>query len=322
MSFKVPFIRPVFPRSTVIGEDFDAIVESNWFTNFGPMERRFSAGIAEYIGGENYSVTFTNATIALVAVLQEALGRGDDRSFVIVPSFTFAAGPEAVEWAGYRPVFVDIDPVTLQPSIDEARTLIEDGLNIAGILLCNTFGIGNPRIAEWETLASQAGLKLIIDSAAGFGSEYSSERRVGSAGLAEVFSFHATKPFAVGEGGAVVTRDAELVSRLISFQNFGFSGGRGAHRLGLNGKLQEINAAIGLRQLAGFDTAIKSRHAVLAGYQRALADSGVSFPAAIELSSVCFATILLSTSDARDGALARLLSAGVEARAYYAPALH
>jgi dTDP-4-amino-4,6-dideoxygalactose transaminase len=323
MSFDVPFIRPVFPASAVIASDFDAIVESNWYTNFGPMERRFAEAIADTVGAGYRAVTFANATVGLLALVHSTLGRGDDTKYVIVPSFTFAAGPEAIIWAGYKPLLVDIDPVSLQPSLDAARSALSSGgFAIAGVLLCNTFGIGNAEVEEWETLAADAGVPLLIDSAAGFGSAYSDGSPVGTRGLAEVFSFHATKPFAIGEGGAVVTRDNELADRLAAFQNFGFRNRNGAADIGLNGKLQEINAAIGLRQLETFDGAVASRQNVVEQYRGALADTSVYFPHNIERSSVCFASVIFDGVDARERARIALTSAGVEVRSYYSPVVH
>ena len=323
MTFRVPFIRPVFPGPEVISSDFSAIVESNWFTNFGPREREFASQVGAYVAPGMHAALFSNATVALMASLEAAYGPGDSTRYILVPSFTFAAGPEAIEWAGYRPLLIDLEEETLQPSTESARRALEQyGDDVAGILLCNTFGIGNPRIREWEELARTAELPLVIDSAAGFGSLYSEERRVGTAGLCEVFSFHATKPFAIGEGGAVVSSDADFVERLRSFSNFGFTGRDGARRRGLNGKLQEFNAAIGLRQLETFDSALDSRRATLETFRSELPADLVRFPLGIELSSVCFSSVVVRSGAERDALLSALIDAGIEARAYYSPAVH
>jgi dTDP-4-amino-4,6-dideoxygalactose transaminase len=323
MSFDVPFIKPVFPSSAVLASDFDQIVTSNWFTNFGPKEREFARGIADRVGSGYEAVTFANATLGLLAVVQTVLGRGDDTKFVIIPSFTFAAGAEAIVWSGYKPVLIDIDRLSLQPSLEDARSLLEsDDGSIAGILLCNTFGIGNDEVGQWEELARHHDVPLIIDSAAGFGSLYADGSAVGSRGRAEVLSFHATKPFAIGEGGAVVTKDADLAAELKSFQNFGFRGTSGATNLGLNGKLQEINAVIGLRQLEVFDQTIRQRQSVFRSYAAALSSAAVSIPDRLASSSVCFLSVLFDDAPARDTARDALTAARVEVRTYYQPALH
>ena len=321
--FVVPFVRPSLPDASAVSADFADIVGSNWFTNFGPKEREFAKAIASYVGQGTVATTFANATIALMASVQVLLGRGDSTRYVLIPSFTFAAGAEAIVWAGYLPLFVDIERDTLQPSLpDGIRALKDQTLDVAGILLCNTFGIGNAQIVAWEALAQRHSVPLIIDSAAGFGSTYEGSERLGSRGTVEVFSFHATKPFAIGEGGAVITRETNLDEDLRSFQNFGFAPTGGAVQLGLNGKLQEINAAIGLRQLEVIDSAIQSRRGTLRRYREALSAEIFAFPDGIEFSSLCFATILVPTVELRNHLLAQLVAAGVEARTYYSPALH
>lgn len=324
MGFDIPFIRPVFPSSEELAADVAKIVHSNWFTNFGPKEQQFRVGIADYLGGDLEVVTFTNATIALVASLSQLLESRAPGGLVIVPSFTFAAGPQAIRWAGHHPLFIDIDGESLQPSLQAAQAACDEhGPKIVGILLCNTFGIGGEAVRSWEELATRHGIPLIIDSAAGFGSMYPDGSRVGTRGDCEIFSFHATKPFAIGEGGAVVTRDGRIAEVLRSFSNFGFEGGDGAVRAGLNGKLQEINAAIGLRQLLTIDDVVRERRQVLERYARIFvaADAGSTVPFA-ENSSVCFAPVMLHDAASRNPLLDALRTAGIEARVYYAPPVH
>lgn len=188
--------------------------------------------------------------------------------------------------------------------------------------MCNSFGIGADNIAGWERLAATFGLPLVIDSAAGFGSLYPDGTTVGTRGDCEVFSFHATKPFAIGEGGAVVSRNHALTARTRSFSNFGFGDG-GAVRAGLNGKLQEINAAIGIRQLASFDNAVAERRRILVRY-RAVIDStgGAQVVPHADRSSVCFCSVSVAEPEERDAVLEDLRRTGIEARVYYAPPIH
>ncbi|CAH0131308.1 dTDP-4-amino-4,6-dideoxy-D-glucose transaminase [Microbacterium sp. Bi128] len=328
MSFDVPFIRPVFPPADVIAHDVTDIVGSNWYTNFGPKERLFAERIAGAVGEQMHAATFCNATVALVAALSVVLGDPPTsavggRQHVIVPSFTFAAGAHAIQAVGREPLFIDIDPDSLQPSLHAAADVLTTRRSeVDGILLCNSFGIGNAEVAAWEALARAHDLPVVIDSAAGYGSRYPDSTAVGTRGTCEVFSFHATKPFAIGEGGAILSRDPDLIERARSFSNFGFAAG-GAVRWGLNGKLQEINAAIGLRQLERFDEALTARRALLARY----ADVFSALPGAhtvvhSDISSVCFATVVLPDETVRDDILEQARAAGIEARVYYAPPVH
>ena len=242
------------------------------------------------------------------------------KSTVIVPSFTFAAGPEMIIRNGFSPVFVDIDDTTWQPSIEQAKALLQSGeLSIAGILLCNVFGVGNSNIGAWEKLADDYAIPLVIDSAAGFGSEYSSGEKLGLRGDCEVFSMHATKPFAVGEGGLVASKHPELIEKVRSFQNFGFQGDRAIHTIGTNAKLQEINCAIALRQLESYEQRLENRRHTLQFYKSNLLPEGFTFQQNDEISTVPFASILAPTGNMADKIIQHLLDNGVEVRKYYNP---
>lgn len=320
--YKIPFIKPDFPAAEDIAKDYKEILAANWFTNFGPFEERFSKKIANYIGEEYYACTLSNATAALLASILAVLGKGDGTKYVLMPSFTFVAGAAALTWCGYKPLFIDIENKGLHMDIDQAEKAInEGGDNIAAILFCNAFGVGATDIEAWESLAASKNVPLIIDSAAGFGSLYSSNRKVGGAGKCEIFSFHATKPFAIGEGGAVVSRDSELIEKIISIQNFGFNGGGNAAYLGFNGKLEEVNAAIGLRQFERFSNILEGRRRVWRAYQQGLPPKFKLQKNAAN-ASLCFAAVLAPDEDQRDTSLKNLIENGVEAKTYYNPSIH
>lgn len=324
MKYKVPFIKPKFPDTEDVANDYDEILAANWFTNFGPFERKFAQEIGTYIGEEYFAATFSSATAGLMASIIAVLGHGDGTKYIAMPSFTFAAGADVIVWCGYLPIFVDIENLSLQMDIKSIEMLLNDEQyknKIAGILFCNAFGVGTTNIEEWEQLADKAGLPLIIDSAAGFGSLYSEKRKVGSAGTCEVFSFHATKPFAIGEGGAVVSKDRDLIQSLMSIQNFGFRQGN-VTQLGFNGKLQEMNAAIGLRQFINFDSILQNRRAVFKQYRMELNAERFNLQNNAENASLCFATIVVKQPADRNRYLALLREAGVDAKTYYSPSLH
>lgn len=323
MPGEIPFIRPSFPVPAELAEDFEAIVQANWYTNFGPKEREFARALSNYLGEHLHVATLANGTLALIAALQVTLGPGTRDRYLLMPSFTFVAVAQAAQWTGYRPWFIDIDPETWQPSIASAGAVLESSReHVAGILLPNVFGVGNPDIDAWENLAAEWGVPIVIDSAAGFGSEYTDGGRVGGRGTCEIFSFHATKPFAVGEGGALVSRDPELVERTHRFQNFGFEASRDCTQLGMNAKLQEISAAIGLRQLAGLDRRLASRRKVFDCYRAELSGLGVQFQPNAEASSLCFVSACCTSADHKAAVLDSLSEHAVQARDYYNPPLH
>lgn len=318
MKYKIPFIKPSFPSSADLIKDYEAIVASNWFTNFGPYEQEFRGKLADYIGDGVSVCTVANATLALELSIRALLMGDGPAKRVLIPSFTFASGPEQLISNGLIPVFIDIDD-NLQPDIEQARRYLQTNPSrVVGILLGNTFGVGNPRISEWEDLANDYNLPLIIDSAAGFGSRYVSGERVGVKGACEIFSFHATKPFAIGEGGAIVSRDKNLVERCRQLSNFGFNQAKEICGIGTNAKLQELNCAIGLRQLASFDIRLAHRQKILSLHKQLLRPRGYIFQANDEKSTVPFVSVV-SVAGGADKLVQSLNEAGVEARSYYSP---
>lgn len=315
---KVPFIKPHLPTPLEVSADYSAIVASNWFTNFGPFETRFREAAANFIGSTVGVATVTNATLGIDLALRALIGGRNSGKKVIMPSFTFAAGAEAIISNSLTPVLIDIKKETWQPNIDEARNYIEENeKEVAGILLCNIFGVGNRDIAAWEALSSKYAIPLIIDTAAGFGSRYNNEEMTGSRGDCEIFSLHATKPFAVGEGGLVSSKSRPLIDGIRQLQNFGFGNDHQVIDIGTNAKMQEINAAIGLRQLSGFEDRLKARRETLRLYKSLLSD--FTFQDNDELSTVPFASVVAPSVQTATLGYQRLIDEGIEARRYYQP---
>lgn len=323
MPSEIPFIRPSFPGPAELAGDFAEIVEANWYTNFGPKEQQFARALAEYLGPNLHVATFANGTLALIAALDATVGQGMRDRYLLMPSFTFIAVAQAALWTGYRPWFIDIDANTWQPSVPSARAILQKSRDrVAGILLPNAFGVGNPDIEVWEDLASEWELPLVIDSAAGFGSVYEDGERVGGRGACEIFSLHATKPFAVGEGGALASRDPRLVQQAYQFQNFGFTPRRECTGLGMNGKLQELNAAIGLRQLVELDSRLASRRKVFECYRTELTSFNIQFQVNAEASSLQCGSACCTSAEHKAAVLASLRDHVIQARDYYNPPLH
>ncbi|OBK19940.1 DegT/DnrJ/EryC1/StrS family aminotransferase [Mycobacterium asiaticum] len=320
---EIPFIRPSFPGPAELAEDFGQIADANWYTNFGPKERQFARAMGDYLGPDLHVATTANGTMALIAALHLTLGAGNRDRYILMPSFTFVGVAQAALWTGYRPWFIDIDAEAWQPSVHSARSVLERSRDqIAGIVLANIFGVGNPQIDAWEALSAEWDLPMVVDSAAAFGSKYADGTRVGGRGDCEIFSLHATKPFAVGEGGALASRNPQIIKQAYTFQNFGFADSRESAHFGTNAKLQEINAAIGLRQLRNLNNRLASRRNVFESYRAGLADAGVRFQQNAETSSLCFASACFTSPEHKAAVMASLHGDRIRARDYYNPPQH
>ena len=260
----LPVQRPQLPPPEAIFDYYRASVDSGWFANGGPCAQLLARRIEERLGGHVFGVPVANCTAGLMAALRAACGAPDaGRRLVLTPSFTFTATAGAIEWAGFEPAFVDIEPDGwhLDPvALDEA--LEHFGSAVAGVLACSTFGSAptTEQRAAWRAACERHGVPLIVDSAPGFGSVDEHGCPLGAAGDTEVFSFHATKPFACGEGGMVVTADAELAAHVARLVNFGLEPGtRTSTESGFNGKMSELHAATGLAMLDRLDAVLRTR---------------------------------------------------------------
>lgn len=315
----IPFIKPHFPDPKLIADDYASIVKSNWFTNFGPFERRLCEQVAVFVSQDVSVTTVANATLGIELAVKSLFKKSDKKNQIIVPSFTFIAGPAVIISQGFTPVFVDINQ-SLQPDFSQAKSYIEKNTDkIAGILLCNTFGVGNTEISKWEEFAKEYDLPLIVDSAAGFGSMYDTLGYVGARGDCEVFSMHATKPFSVGEGGLIISKNKVLIAKIRRLENFGFGVDRVALDIGTNAKLQELNCAIGLRQLGNLESRLANRRKSLAYYKKLLRPKGFEFQENDDISTVAFVSVLAPSEAIADNIYRALVEARVEVKKYYAP---
>ncbi|WP_334162354.1 DegT/DnrJ/EryC1/StrS family aminotransferase [Phenylobacterium sp.] len=296
----------------------EAMLDSGWLTNNGPMVHEFEARLAESLDVKHV-VVVCNATIALEIAIR-ALGLTGE---VIVPSYTFIATAHAVYWQGLTPVFADIDPAThcLDPASVE-RMITPRTTGIIGVHL---WGRTAPTEAL-QALADRHGLKLMYDAAHAFGVTRGG-RRVGGFGSCEVFSFHATKFLNSLEGGAVATNDDELAQALRLMRNFGFVGYDDVIHPGTNGKMVEACAAMGLVNLAGIDGLIETNARNHAAYGRGLEGiPGVSLltfdPAERNNFQYVVAEIGPEAGATRDALVEALNAENVLARKYFWPGCH
>jgi dTDP-4-amino-4,6-dideoxygalactose transaminase len=259
----------------------------------------------------------------MAAIAASLSGRGSKRtrSGALMPSFTFPATAQAALWGGLRPRLIDIDPNNwhLDPSRLE-RVLGSEAHDIGIVLAVCAFGTPPPAETRlrWEDTCRSADLPLIIDSAAGFGAVADDGTLVGAQGDLEVVSFHATKPFAIGEGGAVFTRNRILRDRVELAINFGLAPDHSVIlERGLNGKMSELHAATGLAVLDEFDT-ILNRRRNAATIVRSLAPPSITWQDGCGHPTWQFLPVAFPDCTSRTRS-ANAHNAQVEVRAYYEP---
>jgi dTDP-4-amino-4,6-dideoxygalactose transaminase len=205
-----------------------------------------------------------NATVGLEITIR-ALGlRGE----VIVPSFTFVATAHALKWQGITPVFCDIDPATHNIDPLQVEKLITP--RTTGILAVHLWGRAC-KVDALQTIARKHGLQLMYDASHAFGCTHGG-KLIGGFGHAEVFSFHATKFLNTLEGGVVTTNDASLADKIRQMKNFGFISYDQVDHLGINGKMDEISAAMGLTNLEAIDEFVAANRRNYEAYREELKD--------------------------------------------------
>ncbi len=314
---KIPLIKPQIPNITELKKDLEKMYQNLIFSNGGPFEKKFELKTKKYFGNTVETIAVSNATIGLLLAIK-AVSNGE--GYVLLPSFTFAATIEAVLYANLIPVFVDVDTKNWSMIIDEKVKLFLREQPVKAILYCNPFGIeGN--IYNWEDIASEFNVPLICDSAAGFGSVYEDGSKIGTKGDIEVLSLHATKTFAVGEGGLLVTKSKRLANKLLRLRGFGFDSKHIVQDIGFNAKMGEFYSVVGLHVLKNIDKTIRKKHSLLGLYFDELQDV-VSFHPKIFNSALQFLPVCLKTTTQRSFVEKQLKKNGIFYRRYYYPALH
>ena len=239
------------------------IWDSKMLTNGGPMHRQLEHALCEYLGVEHIAL-FNNGTTALLTALQALRITGE----VITTPYSFVATAHSLLWNGIKPVFVDIDPDTL--NLDPKK--IEAAITPHTTAIMPVHCYGNPcDVKAIQDIADNYNLRVIYDAAHAFGVEDAGGSILRHGDLS-VLSFHATKVFNTFEGGAIVCPDAKTKLRIDRLKNFGFVDEVTVVAPGINGKMSEINAAFGLLQLKYVDQAIVRRKAITLAYDRALRD--------------------------------------------------
>lgn len=296
----------------------ESVLDSRWLTNDGPMVREFEQAIAK-ISNARHCVAVCNGTAAL-QLSAMALGLKGE---VIVPAFTFVATAHALRWQGLRPVFADIRDPSHSIDVDEVGRVIT--AQSSAVVPVRMWGLPIAD-AALTRLADEAGLKLIFDSAHALGCGWTdgTERPYGNA---EVMSFHATKFLNTFEGGAILTDDQDFAERLRLMRNFGFAGFDKVEALGINGKMSEVCAAMGLANLESLPEIVGHNKEIHLAYSEALDKlQGVSLLRPPENYRWNYQYVVaLVDKDcplSRDDLVQILMTENVLARRYFYPGVH
>jgi dTDP-4-amino-4,6-dideoxygalactose transaminase len=269
--------------------------------------------LCEYLGVKYISL-FTNGTLALVTGLQALNVTGE----VITTPYSFVATSHSLLWNGIKPVFVDIDPKTLNINPSKIEAAITP--HTTAILAVHCYG--NPcDVDAIQKIADNYNLKVIYDAAHAFGVQCHCGSVLNHGDLS-ILSFHATKVFNTFEGGAIVSPDAKTKQHIDHLKNFGFTDEVTVVASGINGKMSELNAAIGLLQLKHVDEAIAARKKIDADYRSML--KGVKGIRCVDFDAVSNYSYFPIMVDAdfpvsRDVLYQKLKDNGIHGRRYFYP---
>jgi dTDP-4-amino-4,6-dideoxygalactose transaminase len=310
-------LRPTLPSYPALEAGLRELYTSGMLTK-GPILRDYEGLLAEHLG-VRHALGVSSCTAGLMLVFDRFRG-----AEVVLPSFTFMATAMAAVWAGLRPVFADIDPETwcLSPAAAEAAITP----NTAVMTPVHLFG--NPADTEaFDALGRRHGLAIVYDAAHGFGARRGGAP-VGREGLAQVFSTSPTKLLITGEGGVVATDDDALAERVVVGREYGNPGTYDPLFVGLNARLPEASALLGLQSLALLDGEAERRNALAAVYRDLLgALPGIGFQRIRPQDRSSFKDFSVRIRAAefgltRDQVATALAAESIDTRAYYVPPVH
>jgi dTDP-4-amino-4,6-dideoxygalactose transaminase len=249
--------RPNLPPLERLYPSLEAIWNDKILTNNGPFHQQFERKLGEFLEVEHVNL-FTNATLALIVGLEALRISGE----VITTPYSFVATTHALQWNGITPVFSDIDEETLNLDPDKIEALITP--RTSAIMPVHVYG--RPcETRRIQAIADKYGLKVIYDAAHAFGVQLKNENLF-LQGDMSILSFHGTKLFTTFEGGGIITKDEKLKKRIDFLKNFGFADEVTVVGPGINGKMNEFQAAVGLLGLEFVREEIEKRMAIAEAY--------------------------------------------------------
>jgi dTDP-4-amino-4,6-dideoxygalactose transaminase len=312
----IPVSKPFMPPLSEVAVYLARAWSAGVLTNQGELVRELEAALRERLSAPNLLVV-ANGTLAL----QLAIRAFDLRGEIITTPFSFAATATSILWEHCTPIFADIDPSTL--NLDPAAARAAFTPRTTAILATHVYG--NPcDVDAFATLRADTGCALLYDAAHAFDVKIRGESIL-SFGDASALSFHATKVFHSAEGGAIVLRDSERRRRVERLRNFGQSTPGTFDELGMNAKMSEMNAAVGLTVLAHLETIIARRCAITETYDAALGSDSPSLqrptwhPDATR--NHAYYPVVLESEGRTLRVVNALEGSGYQARRYFYPAL-
>jgi dTDP-4-amino-4,6-dideoxygalactose transaminase len=324
---KIPLIKADLPTLEEIREPLEEILTNGRITNFGKYVGQFEAETGAYLGVQ--TVALSSGTVGLIFALGALDLKPGEK--VILPSFTFVATAQAILYAGGVPLFADIDD-DLNISVSDLERLLNENPDVGAVIAVHMYGLP-ARAREIERVVALASerrgrkIALIFDGAHAFGSSIEGEK-VGGFGDAEVFSLSVTKVLVTVEGGLVSTRNPDLIERIRYMRNYGIQSNYNAQYAGVNGKMSEFHAIVGLHNLRRIDTLLSARQSRARSFRDKI-ESSTSFRLASWPDGVVHTFkdfTVLTPGVPGDGRRERIMQflgdRGVETRAYFYPPVH
>lgn len=315
---KIHIVRPVLPEFNELTAGVTEMLDTGMVTK-GKYLEAFERAISQHLGVK-HAIGVSSCTLGLMLTYQGLGLRGD----VVVPSFTFMATVSSLVWAGLRPVFADVNAETtnLDPAAAEAAITPQTTAIVA------VHNFGNPAdIAGLQAVADRHGLKLIFDAAHGFGALYQGSP-VGAQGDVQVYSLSPTKLLITGEGGIVATNDDQLADYIRKGREYGNDGNYDSAFPGMNARMPEFNALMGLKSLQALEAAAESRNAYASVFQEVLGRlPGIAFQVVCSGDRCSYKDFSI-TIDAdkfglsRDELAQALAAENIDTRKYYDPPVH
>ncbi|MDR5906828.1 DegT/DnrJ/EryC1/StrS family aminotransferase [Franzmannia qiaohouensis] len=314
----IPVTKPYLPSREALDRYLDGIYERGWLTNNGPLVQELTARLETYLGVDNLLLV-SNGTLAL-QVAYRALGitgRLEPTEAITTP-FTFVATASSLKWDGVSPVFVDIDPYTW--CLDPAQIVAAITPRTRAVVPVHVFG-NACEVEAIDSVAQLHGIKVVYDASHAFGVTYKGESLL-KHGDAATLSFHATKLFHTVEGGAIVFKCKEDLERARQMINFGITGPESIDEIGINAKMNEFQAAMGLCVLDEIERNLAARKAVWDQYMTALGNKMVFQKRTLgATNNYAYFPVLLESETHVKKVIARLNEQGVLPRRYFSPSL-